>query len=265
MKKLFTLLSVLTLVAGCDAPQRSRGLENFRDMNAIGGPTGGNTSGTSGWTDPGTTTGGTTAGTTSGTTSGVTSGTTGGTPSPGFETCSLSDKYQTPEIGPFGLCQSTSDETIFRLRFSMTSDRRTCLIPSYKDAGGSSTFIGQPQCTFTEANKILQGPVAKNRPGFENYPLNGVIVMKELLLPEYFQCMNGYLLWIEQACAVPPQGMPEFEKQRRMQYCGYWRQTCPYSYKTNPACAQEARNYMNQICTSFKSRFANSYLDIRLK
>ncbi len=254
MKKIIGLLSTLAFLAACDAPQRTRMPGNYTNTDALG-------SGvvTGGWVD---TTSGANGGTTSGTTSGSTGGgTTGGTPAPGFENCDLADRYQTPEIGAFGLCQSTLDETILRVRPSLTSTNiRTCLIPAYKDSTGSSTYIGQPQCTYFEANKVIQGKLYKSRSGFENYPLNGVMVMKEPLMGEYFKCMNAYVSWREISC-MPQSGTPAMSPA----YCNYWMPACPYGANTNAACAQEARNFMNGLCTSFKSRYANSYLDIRLK
>lgn len=199
---------------------------------------------------PGSTTGSTSGG-------GTTTGTTTGGQGTGFESCDLADRYHTITIGHFGICQSTQDETLFKLRTSLGSPtERVCLIPTYKDATGSSTYIGQPQCTYTEAGKVIQGKLFKNRTGFESYALNGVIVMKEALLPQYFNCMNAYLNWPAPLCPQGPQ---------TSQYCYGWIQACPYGARTNANCDAEAKRYMTQTCTSFKSTYSNSYADIRTK
>ena len=246
MKNYFLLLPVLLFVAACDAPQRSRMPTSYENNN-YNDPT--NASGSfnpadldgsnNGTTTPGGTTGGTTS------------------TSPGFENCDLSDKHHTIDIGFFGLCQSSQDETSFKFRTSLSSNSvRICLIPTYKDANGASTYIGNPQCTKTEANQIFTGKLYKDRPGFSTYPINGVIVMKEPLLPEYIGCMQGYTNWPGNACPMGPSSSS---------YCGYWMQACPYGSKTGAACDGEARNYMGNICSSFKTKYSNSYIDIRTK
>lgn len=244
MKKYFLLLSLLALVTGCDSPQRTRTPSTW-----VNGSTLENPSNQSGSLTPVTT-----AGSTSGATAGSGSGVTG---SPGFEACDLSERYHTIDIGFFGLCQSTQDETLFKFKTGLTSTTvRTCLIPTYKEANGSSTYIGQPQCTYTTAGQIVSGKLLKNRPGFEQYPLNGVIVMKEPLLPQYIGCMNGYVNWPQNVCPNGPSSTS---------YCAYWSPRCPYGGRTNGTCDTEARNYMGQICTSFKNQYSNSYIDIKTR
>lgn len=238
MKKYFLLLSLLALVTGCDSPQRTRTPSTWVSGSSFESP-----SNQSGLVPV-------TPGSTSGATSGSTSGSSG-------DPCDLSDRYHTIDIGFFGLCQSTVDETLFKFKTSLTSTTvRTCLIPTYKEANGSSTYIGQPQCTYTTAGQIVSGKLIKNRPGFEQYPLNGVIVMKEPLLPQYLGCMNGYVNWPQNACPSGPTSTS---------YCAYWTPRCQYGGRTNGSCDTEARNYMGQICTSFKNQYSNSYIDIRTR
>lgn len=245
MKKYFLLLSLLALATGCDSPQRTR---------TPGTWISGNTLETVPSNQSGSLTPPTTAGSTSGATSGSGPGVTG---TPGFTTCDLSDRYQTIDIGFFGLCQSSQDETLFKFKTSLTSTTlRICLIPTYKESNGSSTYIGQPQCTYTTASQVVQGKLYKNRPGFEQYPLNGVIVMKEPLLPQYINCMNGYVNWPQNVCPNGPSSTS---------YCAYWAPRCPNGGRTNGGCDTEARNYMGQICTTFKNQYSNSYIDIRTR
>lgn len=244
MKSSLLLFSVLTLMVGCDAPQRTRNPNLYSNGYTSDGPN--NTSGTL----PSGTTGSSGGGTT-GSSTGSSSG--GGT---GFESCDFSNsKGYGVDVGHVYICQSSADETIFKFKTTLNSvSIRTCLIPTYKDSSGSSTYIGQPQCTYTETDKVVQGRLYKNRTGYSNYPLNGVIVMKEPLLPEYFNCMQGYVNWPANVCSGT-----------NSPYCAYWGPRCPYGSKSNVACDTEARNYMNNLCTSFKNKYSNSYLDIRLK
>jgi hypothetical protein len=244
MKRNPLFLLLLALMAGCDAPQRTRAPVNYVSGSTY--ETGGSNPGT---LLPGSVPeGGTT--TTTITTNGTTS------TSPGFETCDLSPKYHTIDVGLFGICQSTQDETLFKFKPTLSSEMiRVCLIPTYKDSTGASTYIGNPQCTLTTSQQVVQGRLYKDRPGFSSYPLNGVIVMKEPLLPEYIGCMQGYVNYPKNAC---PNGASNA-------YCAYWMPRCPYGAQSNTNCDVEARNYMAKICTDFKTKYANSYLDIRTK
>ena len=242
MKKILLFIPLLTLLVGCDAPQRTRAPstwvngQNYQDKtgdvptgNLNGGANGG---GSGGVTNPPVTT------------------------TPGFESCDLTQKYHTIDIGYFGVCQSTQDEKQVKFNPSLTSQSvRTCLIPTYKESNGSSTYIGQPQCTYTTSNQVISGQLYKDRPGFSNYPLNGMIVMKEPLLPEYINCMQGYVNWPRNVC---PNGATT-------SYCAYWLPRCPYGGQSNQGCDAEGKNYMANICTAFKTKYSNSYIDIRLK
>jgi len=241
MKNCLLLILLSTLIVGCDSPQRTRAPVKFVTGNSL------DNSGDGGWNvvnPPNSTTGTTNGG-----------GTTGNTT--GFAGCDLSDKYHTIDIGFFGICQSSANETLFKFRTSLTSTSvRTCIIPTYKESNGSSTYIGQPQCTYTTSNKEIMGQLVKNRQGFQNYPINGVIVMKEPLTAEYFACMNAYVNWPRNVC---PNG-PATNYQ-----CSQMFANCPNGAQSGPQCDAPAREYMAQTCTSFKTRYSDAYIDIRLK
>jgi hypothetical protein len=246
MKNIFTIIAFFGLVTitGCDAPQRTRTPYGAQNSNGQSSPTANDTI-----LAPGTLSN----------TPGVnsTNNSNSSSNNQNFNNCDLSYKYQSRDMGSFGLCQSSVDEKLFRVKFSQTTTNRNCLIPLYKDATGSSTYIGQPQCTYVnQAEASLDGALVKNRTNFETYPLNGVIVMKEALLPEYFQCMNAYNNWLPQAC---PYGV------NSSQYCAYWQPRCPNGAIPNTQCGQAASDFMKQICDGFKSRYSNSYVDIRTK
>lgn len=243
MKRLLLLIPLLTMMVACDAPQRTRAPSNFI--------TGNNFQNSPGYTtnpSPGTTTGGTNTG-------GTTTPPATGTTTPGFESCDLTYKYHTGDIGWFGLCQSSKDETHFKFRPSTSSTSiRVCLIPTYRDASGASTFVGNPQCTYTTANQVVEGRLYKDRTGFTNYPINGVIVMKEPLIPEYVNCMLGYVNWPGNACA-----------SLSALQCNQLTAACPYGGRTGGACDTQARTYMANLCNTFKARYPNSYADIATK
>lgn len=216
----YLILSFMVLLAGCDTPTRSRFPTS--SSSSLGTPTTGSgfTSSTSGSASGGTTTGGATS-------------------DPGFEYCNLTNRSATADLGSVGICKSSLDETQIRFVSNMTNTTsRTCLIPTYKDQYGSSTYLGDPQCTYTQSEQVYTGRLYKNRSGFTNYAINGVMVMREGLLPEYFQCMDAY-----------------------QQYINYY---CPAN-QTYAPCVQGATNYRNSICNNFKQKYPNNYLDLNLR
>jgi len=246
MQKIILLTFMVLVLVGCDAPQRTRiqrlgSVESNNLTNPtnnfgsnFGNPNGGGAPTLPTITDPA---------------SAVTQ-------LPGLQSCDLSLKYSSVDTSSFGICQSSQDETTFLFKSGVTTTNiRTCIIPTYKDAAGSSTYLGQPQCTYTELGKVVQGKLIKNRSGFESFPINGVIVMREPLLPEYFNCMNAFTNWLQIACPSGPTSA----------YCSYWIPRCPSGAKTNALCDQEGKNFMSQVCSAFKSKYPNSYVDIKTK
>ncbi len=224
MKYLFFATVTSILLTSCDTPQRTRATTSLNGdalQTASGaGP---------GLTDV-------SAG---GAASGATGGTTGGTTTdPNFPTCDLSLKYSTADLGQIGLCQSTVNETMFKFKSSLTSDSRVCLIPTYKDTSGASTWLGQPQCTMTTAGSTYSGSLYKTRSGYTGYSINGVMVMKEGLLTEYFQCIDAYINYINTYCPLNP---------------------------NNTQCVNNANLQRNYLCNNFKTKYPNNYLDIRVR
>jgi hypothetical protein len=235
MNLFFLLLSLLALF-GCDSPQRSRAPVTYVNGSTIQDPYS--------YSNPGNLT---TDSPTGNNTAAV---------STGFENCDFSDKYQSVATGKFGICQSNQDETFFKFRPAVTMNVvKICLIPTYKDQTGASTYLGNPQCTFTTANQVVQGKLFKDRPGFSSYTINGVIVMPETLITEYISCMHSYINWPGNAC----------QNASSTGYCRYWLPRCTSGSVTNQICMVEGRNYMSSVCNTFKIKYVNSYVDVRTK
>ena len=221
MKTLMLSLVTLLLATACDNPQRNRLATSLNTGNNLGT---GTTAGSNPWS----------TGTTTGTTTG---GTSTNTRPPGFENCDISAKYYAAGINYMGICQSTTDETSVAINSTVTDTTRTCLIPTYKDSAGSSTYLGQPQCYIPQAGVVSTGNIYKTRTGYTTSPINGVMVMKEQSLTAYFTCMDAYT--------------------------SYRSTACPYGPTTNANCDAYARQLMTQKCNDFKA--TNAYIDIRLK
>lgn len=219
MKIFFTALSLLALIS-CDAPQRTR-LQSAYD--SLGNPyTGTNPNPESSGGNTGSLTG--SAGSGSDTTS-------------EYAGCDYSYKYHTMDIGHFAVCQSSKDETKFKFKSQLTHRNvQICLIPTYRLENGSSTWIGRPQCMFTEAGKDYEGILYKTRPGFSGFAISGVAVMKFGLHNAYLECLNAAI--------------------------NYKSAACPYGAASGPQCVVAANQYMAQVCENFKRTYANSYEDI---
>lgn len=227
MKSLLLALSLISLVA-CEAPTRTRtGVFSNPSSSTGDGSTSGSNSGNNPWT------GGTTS---SG--SGTGSTNTGNNLPAGFENCDISQKYYAAGINYIGVCQSKNNETHLVANPSVTNSQvRTCFIPTYKTSNGSSTYLGQPQCFYPVANQIqTDGRLVKSRAGFMGNPITGTMIMLETSVTAYFTCMNAY--------------------------ANYQSPQCPYGPQTNSSCSQMASQYMNQVCSDFKTR--HSYIDLCL-
>jgi hypothetical protein len=216
MKNFLTLTLLATLLAGCDAPQRTRLVDNALS------------SGNNNFSAPGDLNNPNTQTTTT-----TTGSSTGGASLPaGFSGCDLTPKYYSSGLGSIGICQSSQNETSIVFKSNLTdTSARTCLIPTYKDQSGSSAYIGQPQCLYTTENLLVQGMLYKNRNGYSSYPLNGVMIMKESSLAPYYRCMDAYVNYVSQACPNGAQtnaSCDQYARNSMTQLCNTFKST--YSY-----------------------------------
>jgi hypothetical protein len=233
MKILYLLVPFLFLATACDNPQRNRLPGVVNSSNGLGqpiGPTSNNP-----W--------GNTTQTVGGGTTGAATGTTSSKP-PGFENCSMSATNYSAGLGYIGVCQSTLDETSLAILSTISDSNPTCLIPTFKEVNGSSTYLGDPQCFLPVANEIKLGKVYKTRQGFKEpnvpfnaLPINGVMIMKQASVGAYYACMDAYRNFTHPAC--------------------------PGGANYSPTCSQMAMSFMTTVCNNFKTGY--SYLDIRLK
>lgn len=155
------------------------------------------------------------------------------TPEPGYSSCDLNNIRSSGSLGGVGICHSTIDETKIKVKF-VTTDQTdgTCFVPTHKNNDGTSIYIGVAQCTYHNTNQQLNGTLIKNRPGYSNASLNGVMIMKRSYLNDYFACMD----------AIP----------------NFITNNCPSN--TTNACYAQAQAFMGQLCLYFKNR--GNYLDL---
>ncbi len=230
MKKLMLALTICVLAVSCDSPQRNR-LASVTTGDGVQAPVPGNNNNNNNNNNPFNT------GATTGSNNGGQNPTKVNPPA-GFESCDLSpNKYYAAGIGYMGICQSSMNEGQVAVYPELSDSLKTCLIPTYRDGSGNSTYLGQPQCFLPVALKISYGTLYKTRSGFTGNPINGVMIMKESSLTAYYSCMNAYV--------------------------NYASSACPYGPRTSAACDHAARALMTTSCNDFKA--AHSYLDIPLR
>ncbi len=153
----------------------------------------------------------------------------------GFASCSLSYSYYNSNIGYFGLCQSSVDEKVFKLKMAQSdSSTGTCLVPIYIDSSSNSYKVGNSECVNNVAGQVYNVTFTKTT---STYAINGVMALKANALTAYEQCMSA-----------------------RDTYINYYGSSCYYS----SSCLTAANNYANSICSSFVSSYSNYYVQVQL-
>jgi len=246
-------LSLLIVLWGCDVPQRTRLTQSPQILGGANNlENSGSNSGTGSFTN---------GGITYQPNNNQDPSTTTNNPSQNTDTrfanCDLSAKYSTYDIGSFGICQSSYDETLFKVKFTSSTSGRNCLIPAHTLQDGSSVYLGQPQCTLVQQNNAeIIGSLPKTRRNAQSYLLNSVIVMKENILKKYFDCMDSYSNWLQWLC---PSGA------YTSRYCAQWVPNCPRGAESSYYCQVEASAFKRKICEEFKANYRGYYLEIRTK
>ena len=210
----YLILSLLVIVAGCDTPTRSRFPSTSIGNQQIADPfTSGPGMGAVSPTTP----------------------TTPTTPSPGFENCNLSKSRSTADLGSVGICRSSQNETQVRfVTSSSNTSSRTCLIPLHRDSQNRSVYLGDPQCTYTEAEKVYTGQLYKHS-SKSSLMMNGVAIMLDHVLTDYFACKDAYVKYIQYYCPGNPTYAP---------------------------CVQGANNYSNSMCGLLVTKYPNNFLEV---
>jgi hypothetical protein len=157
------------------------------------------------------------------------------TSTPGFENCAIGPQYYGgSRIGSFGLCQSTINESSFKLKMASSDlSQGTCFIPLKIVDGGNSYKVGIAECVHNEANKVYPVTLTKDR----SDEINGVMVIKAgAATNAYMNCMsakNDYIL------SVP---------------------NCQYS----SSCISSANQYANYVCGQFVGTYSTFYTQVSL-
>jgi hypothetical protein len=113
---------------------------------------------------------------------------------PGYDNCNLeAHKQSAPLIfKDISICINVHDDNEFKVKFgNQDYVHGTCFIPMYKQAYGNSTYVGIAQCTYHAEDDILTGTFVRNRPGFQNAPINSIMVVKKQTITPFFDCMDA--------------------------------------------------------------------------
>ena len=101
--------------------------------------------------------------------------------------------------GDYTLCRAQGSETVYYLQTKVPSSQSIplCLIPTthiQTPSGSKSVYIGEPRCVHnTDNTKVYKIVLYKNRIYYTNYPITGVMIMKDELV-EYPQPYMGWYL-----------------------------------------------------------------------
>ncbi len=153
----------------------------------------------------------------------------------GFSNCSLNVTHYTSDVGYFAVCQSSTNNDQIALKFQETDfTQGSCVVPLNRDASGTTVYLGSAQCTYHNANQVLQATLVKNRVGYETKPVNSLMIMKRSTLSSFFGCMD----------AVP-----------NFLYNNIQCRACPAncSSQTWTQCLSAAQADMSRLCGYFES------------
>ncbi len=94
-------------------------------------------------------------------------------------------------LGEVDLCQSKTNPLQVLLRAKQDFIQRSlCVIPTTRDMGGSSFYIGDAYCDIVNADKyyVINLTVFN---GYQSLPLNGAMVMYMDKVSQYEACINA--------------------------------------------------------------------------
>ncbi|MCO4792595.1 MAG: hypothetical protein KC493_02695 [Bacteriovoracaceae bacterium] len=182
------MFSLLFLMTACDQPRdrrtayKTKGLNQNEAINYNYY----NNDGESGTNGSDGSNGTTSTDGTNGTTS--TDGSNGTNPE--LPTCSTSTSWSTDgqagfdkthtHIGAYSFCRSqTSDTEVYIQLQNPILDAQLCVIPTYT-SGNRAIYVGEPRCLVIQDNKkIYKLTLLKNRTGYQNFQVTGVMIMKD--------------------------------------------------------------------------------------
>lgn len=109
-------------------------------------------------------------------------------------------------LGAYTACQSTTNETDIYIQLqSPVTDSQLCVIPTFNN-GATSIYIGEPRClSVVDNKKIYKVGLLKNRPGYTNFAISSVMILKDkaffypapfyqyVLSPDAFIFCSNYL------------------------------------------------------------------------
>ena len=214
--KIFILLSTFVFFVSCDNPTRTRfePIDNVDPSLVQSDPDQTNSSDSP--TNP-------------------TDGTTIGIPEDGFEDCNLGYQYYGgPQIGSFGLCQNSLNESQFKIKMANQDlNVGTCFVPIHIVNGGNSYKLGIAECVHNRAAQEYNMVLTKER----SEPINGVMVIKAgAPINAYMECMSAKVNFYR---ANP---------------------NCQY----NQQCMYQADLHANYVCNQFVGTYSTYYKQVNL-
>lgn len=168
----------------------------------------------------------------------------------GFSHCSNANVASATYLGSLQLCQNQYSADMFRLRINKADDGdRGCVIPTFVNSTGSSIPLRtQASCFSHQPNEVKTAQLATNNPDCPGCTANSAMVLKESIVPAYYNCMNAVKTYMlaPQNCCSHVLGQPLASG------CG------GVGVSAN-ICQNNASAYMNGLCGQFKTNYKNKF------
>lgn len=146
----------------------------------------------------------------------------------GFESCNFEKREYISRFGYFSVCQSSSNEKFFKVKFSSSVSNPICFVPTHINEDDTSFKVGPAECSQSlQVNKVYNVPVTKD----VSSSINGLMVIAYESLNPYMQCMTfkaSYLQAYPQ-CVTNSQCMASINSQAQS-LCQSFKQTHSSKY-----------------------------------
>lgn len=165
---------------------------------------------------------------------------------PGFDDCNLNYQTHTNNIGYFGICQNSINESQMKVKFQTAdSNVGNCFVPMHQNNDGKSFHLySRAECVYPEAGKKYIIPFQSSA-RIRNDSINAVMVLKFDAVNHFFLCMNAY--------------SQQFQVALQQYYSSHIN--CQFSpscqASANQWANQQANGYAQNVCTDFQAIYGD--------
>lgn len=168
MKNYHSLIFIFILIfIGCEQPRKRQTLttDSYQGAFTTGNPSTGGSSG-------------------SGENGGGSDDGSGGSNIPNEFTCqnlgTTNYSKSSPHLNNYNICQSNVDPGHIAIQLEDDHNAQVCVFPTHASGYGSILVGTQAGCFYANAGEVNYIQLANNRPGYGNYPINSVMIIKDI-------------------------------------------------------------------------------------